>query len=133
MSTPPYPAEGTAIHKAVIPAAGLGTRLRPLTRAIPKEMLPIGRLPVLAHVAAELSGAGITEALFIVSDSKPQIRSYFGELYAADNGCLDASSDLPPLRCSYIVQQQQRGLGDALLYAEDWAAGAPFAVALATA
>jgi UTP--glucose-1-phosphate uridylyltransferase len=129
MSTPPDLAEDAPIHKVVIPAAGLGTRLRPLTNAIPKEMLPVGRLPVLAHVAAELQGAGFTEALFIVSDSKPQIRSYFGELYSADNGCLDAPNDLPPLRCSYVIQKQQRGLGDALLYAEEWTGGAPFAVA----
>jgi UTP--glucose-1-phosphate uridylyltransferase len=129
MSTPPFPAEVAAIHRAVIPAAGLGTRLRPLTNAIPKELLPIGRLPVLAHVAAELRSAGFTEALFIVSDSKPQIRSYFGDLYAADNGCLDAPNHLPPLRCSYVVQTQQRGLGDALLYAEEWTDGLPFAVA----
>ena len=97
MSTPTYPGEGAAIHRVVIPAAGLGTRLRPLTDVIPKELLPIGRLPVLAHVAAELRGAGFTEALFIVSDRKPQIRSYFGDLYAADNGCLDAPNHLPPL------------------------------------
>jgi len=129
MSTPLYPAEGAAVHKVVIPAAGLGTRLRPLTNAIPKELLPIGRLPVLAHIAAELQGAGFTDALFIVSDSKPQVRNYFGELYSADTGCLDAPIDLPPLRCSYMIQKQQLGLGDALLYAEEWAAGSPFAVA----
>src|SRR5436305_11452148 len=99
MSTPHRPAEGAAIHRVVIPAAGLGTRLRPLTNAIPKELLPIGRLPVLAHIAAELQGAGFTDALFIVSDHKPQIRSYFGESYTATHGSLDAPNNQHPIRC----------------------------------
>ena len=126
MSTPHFAAHGPAIRKAVIPAAGLGTRLRPLTNAFPKELLPIGRRPVLAHIAAELRGAGITDVLFIISEQKPQIRSYFGRTYQGETS--DAAS-LPPLQWSYIVQQQQNGLGDALLYAEDWVADAPFAVA----
>lgn len=113
------------IHKAVIPAAGLGTRLRPLTLAIPKELLPVGRRPVLAHIAAELRAAGMTEALFIVSDRKPQIRAFFGDLYS---GGAD-EAHLPPLRCEYAVQTEQRGLGDALLYAEEWVGDSPFVVA----
>ena len=129
MSTPHIPAGGQAIRKAVIPAAGLGTRLRPLTNAFPKELLPIGRKPVLAHIAAELRGAGITDALFIVSEQKPQIRSYFGDVYSGDETDSAKERDLPPLRCSYAVQERQRGLGDALLYAEEWAAGSSFAVA----
>src|SRR6476646_8601813 len=120
MSTPTLP-PARAIRRAVIPAAGLGTRLRPLTNAFPKELLPIGRLPVLAHIAAELRGAGITEALFIVSEQKPQIRAFFGEVYEGDTEPGAERAELPPLRCSYATQTQQRGLGDALLYAEDWA------------
>ena len=111
----------------MIPAAGLGTRLRPLTNAFPKELLPIGRRPVLAHIAAELRSAGITDALFIVSEQKPQIRAYFGDVYEGEGA--DDAEALPALRCSYVIQPSQRGLGDALLYAEEWAAGMPFAVA----
>lgn len=111
------------VERAVIPAAGLGTRLRPLTYAFPKELLPVGRLPVLAHVIAELRLAGVTRALFIVSKAKPQIRSYFGDSYAEDDG------DLPPLECSYIVQHEQRGLGHAISLARDWAADSTFIVA----
>src|SRR5579872_4422504 len=107
MSTPQHPAHDE-IRKAVIPAAGLGTRLRPLTNAFPKELLPVGRLPVLAHIAYELIGAGISDALFIVSDRKPQIRSYFGDRY-------DAAWAGATLRCSYVTQRRQQGLGDALL------------------
>ena len=110
------------LRRAVLPAAGLGTRLRPLTRAFPKELLPVGRKPVLAHIATELLGAGITHALFVVSERKPQIRGFFGDVYEDDvtGGAL---------HCTYAVQEEQRGLGDALLCAADWTAGEPFVVA----
>ena len=88
----------------------------------------MGRMPVLAHIANELRGAGITDALFIVSAQKPQIRSYFGEVYYCDGD--DAHGvEATPLRCSYVTQEIQRGLGDALLYAEEWTRDEPFAVA----
>lgn len=108
-------AASSEVHKAVIPAAGLGTRLRPLTQVFPKELLPLGGVPVLAHIVAELRAAGITEAIFVVSERKPQIRAYFGDLYTGD------SPDLPPLRCDYVVQSDPRGSGDALLCAREWA------------
>ncbi len=118
----PAPVNAAPLHKAVLPAAGLGTRLRPLTLAFPKELLPVGRKPVLAHIATELLGAGITEALFIVSERKPQIRGFFGEAYRDDvTGAV--------LHCSYVVQEEQRGLGDALLYAAEWVGAEPFVVA----
>jgi UTP--glucose-1-phosphate uridylyltransferase len=129
MSTPHFPGSATTIHKAVVPAAGLGTRLRPLTDVLPKELLPVGRKPVLAHIAAELRGAGITDALFIVSDRKPQIRAFFGDTFPCNGEGDPEQRLLPPLRCAYVTQQSQRGLGDALLYAEEWADRAPFAVA----
>ena len=125
MSAPHFPAASTPIYRAVVPAAGLGTRLRPLTNTMPKEMLPIGRKPVLAHVAAELRGAGITEILFIVSERKPQIEEYFGDIYSESDG----DKTFPPVRCYYINQKRQHGLGDALLYAEEWADEEPFVVA----
>jgi UTP--glucose-1-phosphate uridylyltransferase len=106
----------------VVPAAGLGTRLRPLSDAIPKELLPIGRRPVLAYVLEELRGAGITDVLFVVSERKPQIRALFGD-------ALPAEANLPAMRIDYTVQAEQRGLGDAVLQAEAWADGEPFVVA----
>lgn len=129
MSTPHMPAAGPSIRIAVVPAAGLGTRLRPLTNAIPKEMLPVGREPVLAHIAAELRGAGITDALFVISDQKPQIRAYFGDEYVSHSSGDQAIRDAAPLRCHYVVQERQLGLGDALLKAEEWTGGSPFVVA----
>lgn len=122
MSLPSNPVLSANISRAVIPAAGLGTRLRPLSNAYPKEMLPVGRKPVLAHIAEELLMAGVTEALFIISDKKRQIEAFFGEEYSP-------LPDYPSLRCSYVLQEVQRGLGDALLYAEDWVGEAPFLVA----
>ena len=85
MSTPHLPAR-RAIRSAVIPTVGLGTRLRPLTSAFPKELLPIGRMPVLAHIAPEQGGTAIPRAHFIVSDRKPQIRTCFGDVYQGDSG-----------------------------------------------
>ena len=114
------------VAKAVIPAAGLGTRLRPLTKAFPKELLPIGREPVLAHIVRELRLAGITQAAFIVSESKPQIRSYFGDEF---NEEISGHSYLPSLHCAYLVQPHQKGLGDAILQAEEWTGGESFVVA----
>jgi UTP--glucose-1-phosphate uridylyltransferase len=122
MSLPDASFAAKSLRRAVLPAAGLGTRLRPLTRAFPKELLPVGRKPVLAHIATELLGAGITEALFVVSERKPQIREYFGDFYEDDvTGTV--------LHCSYVIQEEQRGLGDALLCAAEWTAGEPFVVA----
>jgi UTP--glucose-1-phosphate uridylyltransferase len=112
----------TSLVKAVVPAAGLGTRLRPLTRAIPKELLPIGREPVLAMVVAELRAAGVTRILFVISAQKPQIRAYFGD-------GMDGADGLPAVHFDYVVQPQQRGSGDALLCAADWVGEDPFVVA----
>lgn len=94
------------ITRAVVPAAGLGTRMRPLTNAIPKEMLPLGRKPVLEYVLEELRGAGITDLTFVISPGKEMIRNYFG-----DGGQFG-------VRTHYATQAEMRGLGDALLHAE---------------
>lgn len=120
---PTYNLASSSVRKAVIPAAGFGTRLQPFTTYIPKELLPIGRKPVLGYVLEELQHAGISEALFIVSDRKPQIEAFFGDEYQGEN------TRLPPVRCSYVVQTKQSGSGDAVLYAEEWAENEPFVVA----
>jgi UTP--glucose-1-phosphate uridylyltransferase len=107
----------TGINRAIIPAAGFGTRLRPLTQAIPKEMLPLGRKPVLEYVLEELRGAGIRKALFVVSPGKEMIRSYFGD------------GDHWGIRCDYVIQPEMKGLGDAVLQGEAWTEGEDFVVA----
>ena len=105
------------MRRAVVPAAGFGTRLRPLTNAIPKEMLPIGRKPVLHHVVDELLTAGLTEVLFVISPRKEMIREYFGD--GSEFG----------INCEYTIQPEMRGLGDAILRSEPWTANEPFMVA----
>src|SRR5437588_8937489 len=92
---------GARIERAIVPAAGYGTRLRPLTEAIPKEMLPLGRKPVLEYVLEELRGAGITDVLFVVSTGKEMIRKYFGD------------GERFGVRCTYAIQPEMKGLGDA--------------------
>jgi len=67
------------IRKAVIPVAGLGTRLLPTTKAMPKEMLPAGRLPIIHHVVDELIGAGISRFLFVSNRSKVAIENHFDD------------------------------------------------------
>src|SRR6266540_1644115 len=99
------------IDQAIVPAAGYGTRLRPLTLAVPKEMLPLGRKPVLEHILEELKSAGIRRVLFVVSPGKEMIRTYFG------NGSRLA------LECEYVIQPEMKGLGDAILLSEPWCGG----------
>lgn len=90
---------------AVIPAAGYGTRLRPLTDTIPKEMLTIGRMPVIGHVMDELREAGIRRAVVVLSPSKDLIR-----LYVGDGGRWG-------IEVAYTLQPEMRGVGDAILRA----------------
>lgn len=107
------------ITRAVVPVAGQGSRLRPLTHLLPKELLPVGRKLVLDYVIEELYAAGIREALFIVSPRKPQIRTYLEEIVGAGTG----------LRFAFAVQEEPKGSGDALLYAAEWVGEQPFVVA----
>jgi UTP--glucose-1-phosphate uridylyltransferase len=102
---------------AVIPVAGLGTRLLPLTRTLPKEMLPIVDKPVLQYVVEELAGAGITRVLLVTSPRKPAIREHFD------------SEPVPGIGVEYALQPEPLGLADALRYAEPFAAGQPVLVA----
>ena len=67
------------IDRAIIPVAGLGTRLLPTTKAIPKEMLPAGRLPIIHHVVEELIGAGIRRILFVSNRDKSAIENHFDD------------------------------------------------------
>lgn len=109
--------------KAIIPAAGLGTRFLPIAKAVPKEMLPLGDKPVIHHVVAEAAAAGFGEILIIISAGKESIRHYFepdpalenhllakGKLEALD--AVRAATSLASI--SYVYQEEMRGLGDAV-------------------
>ena len=88
---------------AIIPAAGLGTRFLPLTRAVPKEMLPIGSKPALQVIVDEALEAGCDEVLVIISHAKELVRKYFSEdpQFAS--------------RIRWVYQEEQHGLGHAVL------------------
>jgi len=107
------------IRKAVITAAGLGTRLRPLTRIAAKEMLPLGGLPTAEYIIRELHDVGITDIIFVVSPLKGGIQAYFG------NSARDGK-----VRLSYVNQDEQLGLAHAVLQAEEAVGGEPFILAL---
>lgn len=106
-----------SITKAVIPAAGKGTRLLPLTKAIPKELIPLGKKPVLGHIVEEVISAGITDILFVISEDKTAIRSHFGD-------------SLGDVRFHYAFQKEQKGLADAIYCAREFVGADPFAVVL---
>ena len=92
---------------AIIPAAGLGTRFLPLTRAVPKEMLPIGNKPALQVILDEAFEAGADEAIVIISHAKELVRKYFSEDPAYGS------------RIRWVYQEEQRGLGHAILQTAD--------------
>lgn len=94
--------------KAIIPAAGHGTRFLPVTRVVPKEMLPIGAKPALEWIVEEAKRAGATEIVLVISHEKELIRTYF--------------RDDPSVRIVY--QEEQKGLGHAVLMARDAVADA---------
>ncbi len=126
--------------KAVIPAAGLGTRFLPFAKAVPKEMLPLGDKPVIHYVVAEAAAAGFDEILIIISRGKESIREYFSPNPALEShleatgkdGALAAVRQATSMaRIEYIYQEEMRGLGDAIKHAAAFAAGEPvFAVLL---
>lgn len=110
------------IRDAVIPVAGLGTRLLPLTRSQPKEMLPVLDRPVVQYVVEELVAAGVTRVLFVTGRRKRAIEDHFDadpELQSAP--LIDPRTGLQIL---YTRQAQPRGLGDAIAHAEGFAGGA---------
>ena len=137
MSETPIPAGnlGSPVRRAVIPAAGLGTRLLPATRAQPKEMLPLGTTPVIQRVAEELVAAGLDQALIITGQGKESIQDHFDPAYNADYVPEASHPDLnvfdrANLRLYYTRQVSPRGLGDALLHGADFAGEQDFVVAL---
>jgi UTP-glucose-1-phosphate uridylyltransferase len=105
------------LDTAVIPCGGLGTRLQPITRWIPKEVLPVGLKPVLYWTLDEAADAGLLRAIIITNPHKPLLeavaRNYQG-----------------PLELEFVPQHHPRGLGDAFLRARDNLAGSPFMAVL---
>jgi len=127
------------VTKAVVPAAGLGTRFLPATKATPKEMLPVVDKPAIQYVVEEAAAAGLTDVLMITGRSKRALEDHFdrnAELESAleAKGDLDrlaavrASNDLATVH--YVRQGDPLGLGHAVLMAEQHVGQQPFAVLL---
>ncbi len=127
------------VKKAVIPAAGLGTRFLPATKAIPKELLPVVNKPVIQYVVEEAVAAGVTEAIFVVSSGKSAILDHFDYLFEIEEtlrqrGKKDLLLEMETLHelASIISVRQKKplGLGHAILTAKDVVGDQPFAVLL---
>lgn len=116
------------IRKAVIPAAGLGLRFYPLTRAQPKEMLPVLDKPVIHYVVDEAVRSGLDEILIIIGAGKDSIINYF-DVNKMDERFLGHGFDSFP-DIFFVRQKAQLGLGDSIRYAEKFVNGDPFVVLL---
>jgi len=129
------------ISKAVFPVAGLGRRFLPLTKASPKEMLPVVDKPLIQYAVEEAAAAGITEMIFITGRTKRSIEDHFDrdlelEHELAEKGkrvLLEAVQSILPRNCHciYIRQPEALGLGHAVLCARPVVRDEPFAVLLA--
>lgn len=128
-----------SIDIAIVPVAGIGTRLLPATKSQPKEMLPVGRRPVAQHVVDELALSGIKRLLFITGKGKHSIENHFdidGELitYLRETGREDELAELDferqAMEYFYTRQRRQLGLGHAVLCAKPLVGNQPFVVAL---
>jgi len=126
------------ITKAVIPAAGLGTRFLPATKACPKEMLPIVDKPTIQYIIEEALASGITDILIISGRTKRAIEDHFDrspelEMNLEEHGKLELLQqvkDIADINIHYIRQKEPRGLGHAILCAKAFIGHEPFAVLL---
>ncbi len=127
------------VRSAIVPVAGLGTRLLPATKSQPKEMLPVARKPIVQYVAEELVSSGVHDILFVTGRGKSSIENHFdadpeltSQLAAAKKADLLKEIDFSELQANFFYTRQrvQRGLGDAILCGESFAGEQPFVVAL---
>lgn len=125
------------ITKAIIPAAGLGTRVLPASKAMPKEMLPIVDKPAIQYIVEEAVRAGITDILIITNRGKGIIEDHFDHSYELEDMLQKKGKDdiLPSVTAPaklaniyYIRQKETKGLGDAVLRAKQFVKDEPFAV-----
>lgn len=125
------------ITKAIIPAAGLGTRMLPIAKSVPKEMLPIVDKPCMQYLVEEAAAAGITDILIITGRGKEAIEDYFDysleyntKLYASGKDALaeqlNAIANLANI--SFVRQKEAKGLGHAVYCAKSFVGDEPFAV-----
>jgi UTP--glucose-1-phosphate uridylyltransferase len=126
------------IRKAVIPAAGFGTRFLPETKAMPKEMLPIVDKPTIQYIVEEILASGIEQILIISGHAKRAIENHFDsspnlEEHLRESGklkMLEEINKISDVKIHYVRQPYQRGLGDAIICAKEFVDGEPFGVIL---
>lgn len=128
------------IRKAVFPAAGLGTRFLPATKASPKEMLPLVDKPLIQYVIEEAVASGVESIIIVTGRGKTAIEDHFDISFELENLLRERGKDemveqarsvSELARVSYVRQKQALGLGHAILQAKDFVEGEPFAVMLA--
>ncbi|MDT8391189.1 MAG: UTP--glucose-1-phosphate uridylyltransferase GalU [Lentisphaeria bacterium] len=127
------------VRKAVIPAAGFGTRFLPATKSQPKEMLPIVDTPTIHYVVEEAVAAGITDILLVIGKTKRAIEEYFDRNFELEQA-LEAKGrheDAEKLRAissmaniHFVWQKEMNGLGDAIRHARQHVGNEPFAILL---
>ena len=128
----------TKVRKAVIPAAGLGTRFLPATKALAKEMLPIVDKPTIQFIVEEALKAGIEDILVVTGKSKRSIEDHFDSNFELEynlkekgkNDLLKLVDETTRMRLHFIRQKHPRGLGDAVLQAKAFVGNEPFVVML---
>ena len=111
------------VRKAIIPAAGLGTRMLPISRAVPKEMLPIMDYPAMYYLVKEAADSGITDVLIITGRDKEAMESFFD--YSPE---YDAVLRAKGREAEVEMQKEPKGLGHAVLRAKDFVGDEPFAI-----
>ena len=120
------------VTKAVIPAAGLGTRFLPSTKAVPKEMMTIVDKPTLHYIVEEAVMSGATEILIIVNDGKEAINTYFSPSEVYDSlkkpGLEELKDLLSRVKFHYATQKVLNGNGSAILLAKEFSSGDPISV-----
>lgn len=112
------------LRKVVIPAAGRGTRLEPITRVIPKELLPIGTLPMMAYGCTEAVEAGLTEIAVIISPGKDLVRTYLEREFLPGLPERQRRST----RLTFLLQEEPLGMADAVDRARTFVGDEPFAL-----
>ncbi|MDD8048476.1 MAG: UTP--glucose-1-phosphate uridylyltransferase GalU [Thomasclavelia sp.] len=127
------------VRKAIIPAAGLGTRFLPVTKSMPKEMLPIVDIPTIQYIVQEAVESGIEEILIITNSNKHAMENHFDKNYELEerlkesgkNDLVKMIDDIANMANIYYIRQKEpKGLGHAVLCAESFIGDEPFAVLL---
>ncbi len=127
------------VRKAVIPAAGLGTRFLPATKSLPKEMLPIVDTPNIQYIVKEAVNSGIESILIITSGAKSAIEDHFDYNYELEHRLREAGKEKEAREVHaigdmadvfYVRQREPKGLGHAILCARDFIGDEPFAILL---